>query len=49
MTLWLIGISLAVSAVRGMLPWQWPDANSFNHYYSGFNALRIAKGAFWAL
>lgn len=49
MVLCLFGISLAISALRGMLPWQWPDANSFNNYYSGFNALRIAKGGLWAL
>ena len=49
LTLWLFGISLAVRAVRGMLPWQWTDLNSFNQYYSGFNALRIAKGAVWAM
>jgi VanZ family protein len=41
----LFGLSLAVSTVRG-LDGAWPvDANSFSHYYSGFNALRISQGA----
>jgi O-antigen ligase len=30
------------------MPFQWPDANAFNNYYSPYNALRIAKGAAWA-
>jgi hypothetical protein len=45
----LLGLSLALSALRGLLPWQWPDLNSFSNYYSGWNALRIFKGALWAL
>ena len=44
----LLGLSLALSALRGLLPWQWPDLNSFSSYYSGWNALRIFKGALWA-
>ncbi|PWB59903.1 MAG: hypothetical protein C3F18_00525 [Nitrosomonadales bacterium] len=44
----LLGISYAVGAVRGLLPWQVPEANAFASYYSPYNALRIAKGAFWA-
>lgn len=44
----LFGISLAISVLRGLMPWQWPDLNSFVSYNSGFNALRIAKGAIWA-
>lgn len=44
----LLGLSLVISALRGLMPWQWPDVNSFVSYYSGFNALRIAKGAVWA-
>jgi hypothetical protein len=35
--------------LRGLLPWQWPDLNSFSSYYSGWNALRLFKGALWAL
>lgn len=45
----LLGLSFAISAVRGLLPFQWPDANSFNNYYSPYNALRIIKGGFWAV
>ena len=45
----LLGLSFAISAVRGILPFQWPDANSFNNYYSPYNALRIIKGGLWAV
>ena len=48
LALGLLGLSLALSALRGLLPWQWPDLNSFSSYYSGWNALRIFKGALWA-
>ena len=30
----LLALSWAVAAARGLLPWQWPDANSFTGYYS---------------
>lgn len=45
----LVAISYAISAMRGLLPWQAIDANSFSSYYSPYNALRIAKGAFWGV
>ena len=45
---WLVAASFAIAALRGMLPFQWPNANSFNTYYSPYNALRVFKGAFWA-
>lgn len=45
----LVVLSFAISAVRGMLPFQLPDANSFNNYYSPYNALRIVKGVAFAL
>ncbi len=41
-------LSFAISSVRGLLPLQLPDANSFNNYFSAYNALRIVKGACWA-
>ncbi|WP_296529900.1 hypothetical protein [Rhodoferax sp.] len=44
----LVVLSFAVSAVRGLLPFQLPDANSFNNYYSSYNALRIVKGVAFA-
>jgi len=44
----LLGISYAIGTVRGLLPWQMPEANAFANYYSPYNALRIAKGALWA-
>ena len=45
----LLLASYSISAWRGLLPWQLPDANAFVSYYSPFNALRIGKGALWAL
>lgn len=44
----LLGLSYAIGAVRGLLPWQMPDVNAFINYYSPYNALRIAKGVCWA-
>lgn len=44
----LVAVSFAISSVLGMLPFQWPDANAFNNYFSPYNALRIVKGAAWA-
>lgn len=44
----VLGISLACSTLRALLPWQPLDANSFTSYYSHYNALRIVKGAIWA-
>lgn len=45
----LLGLSYAIGAIRGLQPWQMPDANAFSNYYSPYNAMRIAKGALWAL
>lgn len=45
----LLGVSYAVSALVGLFPWKPVDANSFAHYYSQFNGLRLAKGMLWAL
>lgn len=47
----LIAGIFAIGTLRGMLPLPLtlPDANSFSNYYSPYNALRIARGAFWAL
>lgn len=45
----LLGISYAVSAFAGLFPWKPVDLNSFAHYYSQFNGLRLAKGMLWAL
>lgn len=44
----LLAFSFVISAVLGLLPFQLPDANSFNNYHSPYNALRIFKGAAWA-
>jgi VanZ family protein len=45
----LLVISFTISAIRGLTPWQMPDANAFTNYFSPFNALRVSKGALWAL
>lgn len=45
----LLALSFTVSTVRGLLPFSLPDANAFNNYFSNYNALRVAKGALWAL
>lgn len=44
----LLGLSYAIAAARGLWPWPLPEADAFSHYYSPYNALRIAKGAMWA-
>ncbi len=44
----LMALSLTIGTVRGLMPFSLPDANSFNNYFSSFNALRIVKGALWA-
>lgn len=38
-----------VSMLRGLLPLEAIDANSFIGYYSHYNSLRVAKGMLWAL
>jgi len=48
LALGLLLLSYAVGLARGLLPMQVPDANAWSHYYSNFNALRVAKGALWA-
>ncbi len=42
------GVTFSISTAIGLLPWQWPDLNVFNSYFSPYNALRIAKGVAWA-
>ena len=44
----LVALSYIIGTLRGLLPWQGLDVNSLTNYYSPYNALRIAKGAFWA-
>ena len=44
----LVLLSFGISAVRGLMPFALPDANSFNTYFSPYNALRIVKGVGWA-
>lgn len=52
--LFLAGLLLmtAASAIglwRGAQPWPAPDINAFSHYFSAYNALRIAKAWAWTL
>lgn len=43
-----VALSLLIGSLRGFVPWQLPDLNSFIGYYGGYNTLRIVKGAVWA-
>jgi glycopeptide antibiotics resistance protein len=45
----LVGVACLLGAIRGLLPWQMPDGNAFNNYYSPYNAIRLAKGVLWVL
>ncbi|MDO8959792.1 MAG: VanZ family protein [Rhodocyclaceae bacterium] len=45
----LLALTVVVGVIRGLLPVQMLDANTFTNYYSPFNSLRVAKGALWAL
>lgn len=45
----LMMAGLLVAAARGLTPLQWPQPDSFASYHSPYNALRILKGAVWAL
>ena len=47
--LWLVIVALAVGVIRGLQPPLELDANAWNGYLTGWNAVRIAKGPFWAL
>jgi hypothetical protein len=53
MLIWvpLIGflVLLVVSLLIGLWPFPAIDVNAFSQYYSPYNALRIAKGFFWAV
>ena len=41
-------ISVFISTIIGLLPFQKIDINAFNNYHSHYNSLRIAKGFLWA-
>lgn len=49
MAVGLLVLTYAIATWQGLTPWQPPDLNAFSHYYSPYNALRIAKGVLWAL
>ncbi|MBE0475108.1 VanZ family protein, partial [Rhodoferax sp.] len=44
----LVALSFVISAILGLQAAGLPDTNSFNSYFSPYNALRIVKGAVWA-
>ena len=48
---WLVlfGISTVFALAAGAWPFPAPGLNAFNHYYSPYNGLRLAKGLGWAL
>ncbi len=39
----------SISLLQGLFPLAAIDTNSFAHYYSSYNSVRVAKGFFWAL
>jgi O-antigen ligase len=45
----LLGSSYLASIAIGVYPLPSPGLNSFNNYFSPYNALRAGKGAIWAL
>lgn len=45
----LLALSYFASTIIGACPFPIPDLNSFNNYYSPYNALRVSKGFVWAL
>lgn len=47
--LWLFALALAIGLGRGLWVAGPLDANAWNGYLTGWNALRVAKGAGWAL
>lgn len=47
--LWLVTIAVAIGLIRGLQAPLELDANAWNGYLTSWNAVRIAKGPFWAL
>jgi glycopeptide antibiotics resistance protein len=45
----VFGVSTVISLVIGLWPFPPIDQNAFSHYFSHYNALRVAKGAAWGL
>ena len=45
----LLVLSLLLSTLRALLPWTAPDGDAFNNLLSPFSALRLLRGAAWAL
>lgn len=47
--LWLVAVAVAIGLIRGLQVPLELDANAWNGYLTSWNAVRIAKGPFWAL
>lgn len=47
--LFLMTVACMIGLWRGLQPWPDLDVNALNHYFSGFNALRVAKAWGWTL
>lgn len=45
----LLVLSLLLSTLRALLPWTAPEGDAFNNLLSPFSALRLLRGAAWAL
>ena len=45
----LLVLSLLLSTLRALLPWTAPEGDAFNNLLSPFSALRLLRGATWAL
>ncbi|PRC93520.1 O-antigen ligase family protein [Solimicrobium silvestre] len=46
---WAVGLAGLVATIMGAWPFPALDSNSFNNYYSPYNALRVGKGLGFAL
>ncbi len=44
---WLLVLSVIVSTLVALLPWQPLDPNAFSSYWSQYNGVRVAKGFLW--
>jgi VanZ family protein len=52
LALWVVGplaVSVLISALIGLFPFQTFDQGLMTSYYGSFNSLRVAKGFVWAL
>lgn len=45
----ILVLSIGIGLFRGLVPLEALDANAFSNYFSHYNALRVGKGAAWAV